>query len=229
MTLHAALFDLDGTLIDTYDAHWHAWKTTCAKFGVEVTPERFSRSFGRTNPPIIRELWKECGLEDPNDALIQEIADQKEAMFRGILTDDFRPMSGATQLIRSLYDAGWAIGIGTSAPRENLEQGIDGLGIRDLLSAATCGDDVIHGKPDPEVFTLCAEKIGVLPSRCVVIEDAAAGIEAATRGGMASIGFASRGRTREELKKADMVVDSLTDISTEDFISLMTESTRPDA
>ena len=229
MTLHAALFDLDGTLIDTYDAHWHAWKTICAEYGVDVTAERFSRSFGRTNPPIIRDLWKECGLAEPDSQLIQDIADKKESMFRTILSDDFKPMAGATDLIRSLHAHGWAIGIGTSAPRANLEQGVEGLGIRDVLAAATCGDDVTHGKPDPEVFTLCAEKIGVQPHQCVVIEDAAAGIEAATRGGMPSIGFASHGHTREELKDANIVIDALTDISANDFISLMTESTRPDA
>ena len=229
MTLHAALFDLDGTLIDTYDAHWHAWKTICAEYTVEVTAESFSRSFGRTNPPIIRDLWKECGLEEPNTQLIQEVADKKEAMFRKILSDDFKPMDGAVDLIRSLHKNGWAIGIGTSAPRENLEQGVKGLGIQDILAGATCGDDVTHGKPNPEVFTLCAQQIGAQASHCVVIEDAAAGIEAATRGGMPSIGFASRGHTREELKGANIVVDALTEISTKDFISLMTESTSPDA
>ena len=97
------------------------------------------------------------------------------------------------------------------------------------MAGATCGDDVTHGKPDPEVFTLCAQKIGAQPKQCVVIEDAAAGIEAAMRGGMASIGFASRGHTREELKDADIVVDALTDITLNDFKSLLTESTSSDA
>ncbi len=213
----AAIFDLDGTLVDTYDAHFHAWRETCAPYGVVVDLERFGETFGRTNPPIIRFLWKETGLPDPDDALIDQVADAKEARFRELLARDFKPMDGAVELIRTLHAQGWKIAIGTSAPQANLQQGIDGLGISDVLEATSCGDEVEHGKPDPEVFLLCAKRLGVAPRHCVVVEDAGPGVDAARNADMGSIGFASTGRTREELDHADLVVDSLEELDLETF------------
>jgi beta-phosphoglucomutase len=209
----AAIFDLDGTLVDTYDAHFKAWTTVCVPYGVDVTVARFKFSFGRTNPPIIRDLWASCGLETPSPTVIEEIAHEKEALFREELAIEFTAMPGASDLLRMLSSAGWLVAIGTSAPQANLDQGIDGLGVRDVVGATTCGDEVAHGKPDPEVFLSCATKLGVAARDCVVIEDAPAGVEAATRGGMASVAIASKGRTRDELAEAGLVINSLTELS----------------
>ena len=220
----AALFDLDGTLVDTYDAHFQAWRETCAPHGVDVNLERFTRSFGRTNPPIIRDLWKDCGLAEPEESLMTEIADEKERRFRELLDNAFLPMPGAVQLIRNLHDAQWSIGIGTSAPQANLDQGVQGLGIDDIVGATSCGDEVRHGKPDPEVFLLCAQRLGASPEQCVVIEDAPAGVDAAKNAGMASIGLASKGRTRAELSHADLVIDSLEELDPDTFTRILQRS-----
>ena len=221
MSTRAGIFDLDGTLIDTYDAHFEAWKTACVPYGVAVTTESFARDFGRANPPIIRALWKDQNLQPPDEALIARVADEKEALFRDILAQDFRPMPGAVALLRSLAENDWLLGIGTSAPQANLDQGIDGLGIRDIIGATTCGEEVQQGKPDPEVFLKCAQRLGVTPAQSVVVEDAPAGIEAAKRAEMASIGLASKGRTRNELQDADLVIDSLEEIDRLTFSKLI--------
>ena len=217
----AALFDLDGTLIDTYDAHFSAWKAVCLPFGIDITAERFKRSFGRTNPPIIRDLWAECGLEEPSDELIETVANDKETLFRTELSRAFLPMENAAALLHSLANTGWKTAIGTSAPQANLDQGIDGLQVGHIINATVCGDEVLHGKPDPEVFLACATKLDTPPKMCVVIEDAPAGVEAAKRGGMASIGIASKGRTRDELADADLVIDSLSELSPEILANLI--------
>ena len=95
MSKRAGIFDLDGTLVDTYDAHLHAWKSACVPYGIDITLEQFARDFGRANPPIIRALWNDGKLEPPTDELIAEVADKKEALFRSVLAKDFRPMPGA--------------------------------------------------------------------------------------------------------------------------------------
>ena len=122
-------------------------------------------------------------------------------------------MLGAVALLRSLAEEGWLLGIGTSAPQANLDQCLDGLGIRDIIGATTCGDEVQDGKPDPEVFLLCARRLGAEPADCVVIEDAPAGVEAARRANMTSVGLVSKGRTREELAEATLVIDSLQELN----------------
>ncbi len=105
--------------------------------------------------------------------------------------------------------------VGSSAPRENVAAGIDGLGVRDQFSAVVTGSDVQRGKPDPQIFLAAAQRLGVPPARCVVIEDAPVGVAAAAAAGMACVGLASTGRTRETLGKAQLVVDSLTELSPE--------------
>ncbi len=217
----AALFDLDGTLIDTYDAHHAAWRTACATHGIELTPEMFAWSFGRTNPAIIRRFWKDHGLPDPTDAEIDAVAEEKEQDFRTELAREFPAMDGVPDLLRALRNAGWRIAIGTSAPQANLDLAAERLGIVDLLDATVCGTEVSHGKPDPEVFLLAAERTGTRPESCVVIEDAGAGIDAGQAGGMRTIGIVSSGRTHAELAHADLVVERFDRLAVADFASLV--------
>lgn len=217
----AAIFDLDGTLIDTYDAHHAAWRTACAANGIELTPAMFAWSFGRTNPAIIRRFWADDGRPEPDAATIERVAEAKEADFRTELDRSFPAMPGVPELLAGLREHGFAIAIGTSAPRENLELAVDRLGVAALLDASVCGGEVVHGKPDPEVFLLAAERLGAAPARCVVVEDAGAGIDAARAGGMASIGIVSTGRTAAELAHADLTVDRFDALGPTDFLRLL--------
>ena len=217
----AAIFDLDGTLIDTYEAHHAAWRDACARNGIELTPAMFAWSFGRTNPSIIRRFWQDAGRPEPDAETIDRVADQKESEFRAELVRGFPAMPGVPELVEGLRDTGFGIAIGTSAPRENLDLALRELGVADLVDASVCGHEVVHGKPDPEVFLLAASRLGVDPGRCVVVEDAGAGIDAAQAGGMASIGLVSTGRTPEELAHADLVVDRFDRIEVEDFLRLI--------
>ena len=219
--MNAAIFDLDGTLVDTYHAHFAAWRSIAAEIGHQLQEAEFAKQFGRTNPPIIRELYEWAGRAAPDPATIAEVASRKEADFRRIVQTDFPEMPGASHLVKSLVGAGWVVAAGTSAPRENALMFQTRLGCGPDFATMVTGDDVTHGKPDPEVFVLAATRLGVAPGRCVVIEDAGAGIEAARRGGMASVGLCSTGRTHDELSDADLVVDHLKELSTERLSSLL--------
>lgn len=219
-----AIFDLDGTLIDTYQAHHAAWHSACAAHGIDLTPEMFAWSFGRTNPSIIRRFWADAGRPDPTDEEIDAVAEEKETDFRTELARDFPAMPGVPELLRELRNGGFRIAIGTSAPRGNLELAVGLLGIEDLVDASVCGGEVTHGKPDPEVFVLAAGRIGVPTSRCVVVEDAGAGIDAARAGGMAAVGIVSTGRTHAELDHADLVVDRFDSLGVDDFLRLLKRS-----
>jgi len=208
----AAIFDLDGTRVDTYDAHMKSWQDIAGTIGHELTESEFSKQFGRTNDPIIRELFEWAGRSNPAPDEIEAYAQRKESDFRSMVQDDFPEMPGASELLESLHDQGWRLAAGTSAPMANAELFREKLGCGRLFETIVTGDDVTHGKPDPEVFVLAATRLGVSASSCVVIEDAAAGVEAARRAGMASVGFCSKGRTPEELADADLVVASLADL-----------------
>lgn len=223
-TARGAIFDLDGTLIDTYDAHHAAWRSACAANGIELTTGMFAWSFGRTNPSIIRRFWADAGRPVPTDAEIEAVAEEKETDFRAELAREFPAMPGVPELLSDLRRHDFRIAIGTSAPRGNLDLAVELLGIGDLLDASVCGGEVAHGKPDPEVFVLAARRLGLEPGRCVVVEDAGAGIDAARAGGMGAIGIVSTGRSRAELDHADLVVDRFDALGTTDFLELLEPS-----
>lgn len=207
-----AIFDIDGTLVDSYEAHFVCWRDTLVHQGVEYDHEHFKCDFGRRNPEIITELWEQVGRERPADELIEELADEKEQRFRELLAASFPEMPGASRLLETLHEAGWRLAVGSSAPSANVQLSIDQLGVRSLLDAVVSGTDVARGKPEPDVFLQAGELLGLEPSACVVVEDAAAGVEAAHRAGMSAVAIASKGRTHEELDAAEMVIDSLEEL-----------------
>jgi beta-phosphoglucomutase len=202
----AVIFDMDGVLVDSYDAHFLSWRTIAASRGRSMTREEFDATFGRTSREIIAALWPD---EVSSDEQIARLDAEKEAAFRNILADDFPRMPGAEALLESLHAAGFALAIGSSGPPENVELVLDRLGHRSLFGAVVHGMDVTRGKPDPQVFLLAAERLGVPPPHCAVVEDAPLGIAAAKAAGMASVGLVSTGRTWEGLAAADLTVDRL--------------------
>jgi HAD superfamily hydrolase (TIGR01509 family) len=129
-------------------------------------------------------------------------------------------MPGAIELIDALAAAGFKLGVGSSGPPENIRVTLDKLGRTARFSAIVTGADVQRGKPDPQVFLLAAERLGVPPARCAVVEDAPQGVEAANRAGMASIGLTGT-TTREALSRARLVVDSLSQLSAERIATLI--------
>lgn len=206
----AVIFDMDGVLVDSYEAHYESWQRLAAERGFGFSRAQFLTTFGR----VSREVIVECGLlDDPTPEAVAEMDDAKERHFRDILHEDFRAMDGARELIDALSDAGIPLAVGSSGPPENVDLVIDLLHKRDQFKAVVTGRDVTRGKPFPEVFLKAAQGLGVSPTSCVVIEDATAGIAAAHAAGMKCIALVSAGHTDEELAAADRVVHSLRELS----------------
>jgi len=204
------IFDVDGVLVDSYRAHFASWQGLARQHELAVTQPQFAATFGRTSREAIIQLWPDRNL---SPAQIAAMDDQKEALFRAELDDHFPAMDGAAELIVSLAEAGFALAVGSSGPPENVELVLRQVDPRSLITARVTGADVTRGKPDPQVFQLAAERLGLPPHACVVIEDAAAGVAAAHAAGMPCIGLVSTGRTRAELQGAELVVDCLRELT----------------
>jgi HAD superfamily hydrolase (TIGR01509 family) len=210
----AALWDMDGTLIDSEDYHWRAWRDTMAREGVPITHEHFLATFGQRNDAILPH-WLGAGATPER---IRQIGDAKEELYRDLLRNGgIAPLPGAAEWVARLHEQGWRQAIASSAPRLNVEAILETLKLPfDVIIAA---EDVRHGKPDPEVFLTAAARLGVPPPQCVVVEDAAAGIEAARRGAMRSIGV-----SRKSELPADLFAPSLADLPADAFTRLVTGS-----
>lgn len=212
----AVIFDVDGVLTDSYQAHYLSWQRMFGEIGVEFTDEQFRNTFGRTNRDIFAQLY--AGQMSPQRA--SELGDRKEMLYREIVSQEFVPLPGAPELIDSLHAAGFKLAVGSSGPPANVELTLRLLGRAEKFSAAITGADVINGKPDPQVFRLAGERLGVPPERCAVVEDAPQGIEAANRAGMTSIAVLGT-TTRERLAHARLVVEGLSALSPERIARLI--------
>src|SRR5262245_36087988 len=177
----AVLWDLDGTLIDSHEYHWFAWRDVMAAEGRPVEIQEFASAFGLRNDTILRGL---LGADVALDR-IQRIGDAKEVSYRRYVRERglvFLP--GARDWLARLRAAGWKQAIASSAPAENIQAAEDALGLTAWVDAIASADEVGKGKPDPAIFLRAAEKLGVPAPRCIVVEDAPSGLEGARRAGM---------------------------------------------
>jgi len=198
----AVLWDMDGTLVDSAEYHWQAWRDTMAHERSPITHEQFLATFGQRNDSILRQWLGEKATPE----LIQRIGSAKEALYRQHVREHgIAPLPGALDWVNLLHRRGWGQAIASAAPRANIETILDVLHASNCFQAIVSADDVHRGKPDPEVFLTAAAKLGVAPKYCVVVEDAEHGIEAARAAGMKSIGVSQNGKHLP----ADIVVRSL--------------------
>lgn len=208
----AVLWDLDGTIADSKDFHWRAWRDTMAADGVTISYEQFLLSFGQRNDAILGAWLAGASVER-----VVRLGDAKEAAFRRLVAEEpLHPLPGALEWIERLAKDGWRQAIASSAPPANVTTMARVLKLDAVMGALVSAEDVRRGKPDPEVFLVAASRLGVPSERSVVVEDAAAGIEAARRGGMKSIGVGG-----EALSAADVHVTSLSDLEPEVFDRLV--------
>lgn len=199
-----AIFDMDGVLVDSAEAHYEAWCLLGDEVGKEHPREFFEKTFGMHNREII-PIW--LGPEVPRDE-VERLSVLKEALYRKVAAETLKPLDGSVDLVRALGADGFLLAVGSSGPPENVQLVLEVLQLGDLFSALSTGADVREGKPDPEVFLKAAEKLGIPPAQCVVFEDAPQGVEAGLRAGSRVIAVSST-RAPEELSEADLVVSSL--------------------
>jgi len=211
---------MDGTLIDSEEFHWISWRNTMANEGIAITREEFLSSFGQRNDSIIPRWLGAASTPER----IERIANAKEELYRHLVRrDGISPLPGVAGWLHRLHKEGWLQAIVSAAPRANIEAVLEALWAARLFQGIVSAEDVRQGKPDPEVYLTAASQLGVSPDRCIVVEDAAAGIEGARRAGMRSIGVSHDGQHLP----ADVVVQSLDLLDSDAFETLLQTNNCP--
>ncbi|MGI6107839.1 MAG: beta-phosphoglucomutase [Lachnospiraceae bacterium] len=213
--IQGLIFDLDGVLVDTAKYHYLAWKKIADELGIPFTLKDNERLKGvsrvksfqiileignRTMPPEEQEQW----------------CTKKNNLYREYIShltkDEILP--GAEEFLREARKRGYKTALGSAS--KNAGMILDRLEISDLFDALIDGTKVSRAKPDPEVFLLGVQELGLKPEQCVVFEDAAAGIAAAHNGGMKAVGIG----TRENLPEADLIYPAVGQCSFDDISRL---------
>jgi len=209
--LEAVLWDLDGVIADTGIYHYLAWVDVFGKLGKTFTEEQFMHYFGQRHDTIIHGVLGDVSREE-----FDAITEEKQENYRQRVAKNIKPMPGAIELIKVLGQKGIKTAIASSAPPENVDIILRGLGIEGCFQAFARGTEVAEGKPSPLVFLLAAEKLGVEPANCAVIEDAIAGVAAAKSAGMKCIAV-TNSHPGDKLDQADLIVDTLENVSISDI------------
>ena len=184
--------------------------------GYTISSEQFTQVFGRRNNDIFPLLY---GHALPA-AQLERLAERKEAIFRDMVRGRVRALPGVDALLPALQAAGFSLAIGTSTPRANVNLILSELHLLRYFTAIVSAEDVTRGKPDPQVFLLAAAGVQLPPARCVVVEDAVAGVEAALAGGMRALAVTTN-HPRQALTHATRVVDSLAEMTAESVLLLL--------
>jgi beta-phosphoglucomutase family hydrolase len=216
MDARALLWDMDGVIADTAPFHFMAWQQAARDRGIEFTEADFRQTFGKRNPEIIAEKIDPDMPPSEADAF----ALKKEEVFRRLAGEGAQPFPGVLDLLHAARAAGWRMAVASSTPAENIELLTRTLAIAGLFDATVSDRDVSRGKPDPECFLTAAGRLGAAPRRCIVIEDAVAGVEAAGNAGMKCIAVTNT-HPAERLKQANLVVASLEEVTVETLESLL--------
>jgi len=205
---------MDGTLIDSEEFHWISWRDTLANEGIAITREQFLSSFGQRNDSIIPRWLGAASTPER----IETIGKAKEELYRHLVRrDGISPLPGVANWIHRLHKEGWLQAIASAAPRANIDTVLEALSATHIFQGIVSADDVHRGKPDPEVFLTAASRVGVSPDRCIVVEDAVAGVQGARSAGMKSIGVNRNGKQLP----ADIVVQSLDLLDSDAFDTLL--------
>ncbi len=204
------IFDMDGVLVASGPAHAASWRVLAQRHGRSMTDEFFRSTFGRTSRDIVRMVW---GDATPDDE-VRRLDDEKERVYRELIRGLVPLSIGAREAVATLHAAGLALAIGTSGPRENADLVLDETGLRPFFPAVVTGADISHGKPAPDCFLLAAERLGLAPTACVVVEDAPVGIQAAHAAGMPVVALiGTHTRATLEAARAQRIVEQLAQIT----------------
>lgn len=208
----AVLWDVDGTLVDTAELHFAAWVRLAGDIGRPFTRADFAATFGQRNPEIVHQLF---GTHH-TPAEVDDLGFRKEEYYRAAARKGVELLPGARALLEGLHAAGFRQAVGSSAPVANLDLILGLTSTRRFFDAIVSAEDTQRGKPDPQVFLVAADKLGVPPAHCLVMEDAVAGVQAARAAGMKCVAVRFVGHHPESALAgagADLVVPSLERVS----------------
>ncbi len=205
------IFDMDGVLINSEPLHFDFESTLFESLGITVDRKQHETFVGTTS----KTMWTIIKNTHNLPFTVSELISKGHSGFLDYLENQksLEPVQGILELLNRLTDAGFILVLASSSPHKLINYILSKCNIDEYFPVRVSGDDVINGKPDPEIFLKAAELTGVKPEDCLVIEDSANGVNAAVKAGMKCIGYRNPGSGNQDLKAADLIIDSFYDLT----------------
>lgn len=206
--MKAIIFDMDGVIIDSEPVHFQLEKEMLEELGGTMTKEEYVNSVGITDYDTWNIHKEKFNLKPSVEELIEM---KKERFIENIhrinLVDNFQ------SFILDLYDKGYIMGLASSNNKKAVDSIIKNFNLDKYLEFVISGEEVVNGKPDPEIFLTAAKKMNVKPNECLVIEDAANGVAAAKAAGMKCIGLNNPNSYNQDLSQADLIINNFNELN----------------
>ena len=211
--IKAVLFDMDGVLVNTEPVHFRMWREAFRNRGLEVGYEVYKGCIGTTDGYLMDLIWDHYGRDFRGDKkLLEERMAIEERMPK---EESFPEMPGVREMLQRLYEAGFLLAIASSSPVSRIEAAVDHIGVRQYFSLLNSGENVARSKPAPDIYLDTAEKLGVMPAECIVLEDSGNGSTAAVSAGMVCVGLDNPDSGNQNLEKAKVVIRKLSEFTPE--------------
>jgi beta-phosphoglucomutase len=205
MRFSAVVFDMDGVLLDSEPLHHGVLSALLAQDGMRMDKPAYEQFIGLTTQAMFETLIERYGLS----MSAADYGGRYTAMLLGVLQQPLEPSPGVVPLIARLHELGLKLAVASSAERLWIDTTLKSLGLAGEFSTIVSANDVEHGKPDPSIYRLAAERLGVAPARCLAIEDSPSGVISAKAAGMTVLGVRTAYTAHLHLEGADRIVDSL--------------------
>lgn len=208
--IKGVIFDLDGVLVTTDELHYKGWSRLAQDEGIPFTKDDNQRQRGVSRMESL-EILLEKAVRSYTDDEKREMAERKNTYYRAML-ENLTPndtLPGAREILRELRKRGIQTAVASAS--RNTPKILERTNLRDEVDAVADGNETTHSKPDPEVFLLAASKLDLAPDECIVVEDAAAGIEGGRRGGMAVFAIGPAERHPDVAHRAEHIADVTAD------------------
>ncbi|MEP0366120.1 MAG: HAD family phosphatase [Cyclobacteriaceae bacterium] len=208
--LKAAIFDMDGVIIDSEPLHYKAYHQMFDEVGVSVSAQLYDSLTGKSTINVCKQIKEHFGL----DQSPEELATIKRRHYDVIFENDktFDLISGVRDLIENYHANGLTLVLGSSATMASIERIFKRFDLNPYFKAKLSGAELKASKPHPEIFIKAAQATGFSPEECIVIEDATNGIEAAKGAGIFAVAFDSVHSKNQDYSKADLVIGDFKEI-----------------
>ena len=207
--IKAIIFDFNGVIVDDEPLHEKAFRQACFEFDLQLSSgEYLEMCLGRTDRDGFERVQDKFSL---SDVMREKMFQRKSQIYFDFVKKGIYPVVGVIDFINTVKDK-FSIALATAAYRPEVEMILRELCIRGIFKVIVSAQDVAKSKPDPAPYLLAAEKLDVLPSACLVIEDTPSGIASAKGAGMSCIAITTT-RNKAELQEADLIVDNFSQLS----------------
>ncbi len=178
--IEAIIFDHDGVIVNTEPLHVEVWKEFFQQKGETVTDEDLEeKALGKTELDVIKTFINQKTEEE-----YEELLKERRELFHQFFEKNFSEIPGVKDFIDSLRETNLKVGAASSSPKDRVEYSLNRLEVRDVFQTVVTAERVKKGKPDPEIYLLAAEELGVDPANCLVFEDSGSGVKSAKAAGM---------------------------------------------